>query len=262
MRSRLLLYWASSLLLSSCMRSSSPQALGSSAHPVAARVVVDSLQLVDPTRQRRIPLVRYFPQPSSEPTQKLKVALLNHGYHGQNTDYAFLAANLVVHGYYVISIQHELPGDEPLAMSGNLYQARYPNWERGVQTIRFVLQDLAQRQPQLDWQHVLLMGHSNGGDMVMLLAQEHPELRQVQQLISFDNRRVPFPRRPYPQVLSLRSSDQLADVGVLPTPTEQTQFGITLVQLPATIHNDMWDGATEAQKQQMNAAVSHFLEKK
>jgi predicted dienelactone hydrolase len=262
MRSRLLLCWASSLLLSNCVHKGSPQVPVAAARPVAAQVVIDSLQLFDPTRQRRIPLVRYFPQTGKGPTQKLKVALLNHGYHGKNTDYAFLAGNLVAHGYYVISIQHELPGDKPLAMGGNLYQARYPNWERGGQTICFVLQDLAQRQPQLDWQHVLLMGHSNGGDMVMLLAQEHPELRQVQQLVSFDNRRVPFPRRRYPQVLSLRSSDQLADAGVLPSPAEQTQFGITLVQLPATIHNDMWDGATEAQKQQMNAVVSHFLEKK
>jgi predicted dienelactone hydrolase len=244
------------------MRGSSPPAHSSSASSVIARTVTDSLQLVDPIRQRRIPLVRYFPQLGRSPARQLKVALLNHAYHGKNTDYKFLADNLVAHGYYVISIQHELPGDKPIAMSGNLYQARYPNWERGVQTIRFVLQELAQRQPHLDWQHVLLMGHSNGGDMVMLLAQEHPELRQVQQLISFDNRRVPFPRRPYPRVLSLRSSDQLADVGVLPTPTEQAQFGIELIQLPATIHNDMWDGATEAQKQQMNAAVSYFLEKK
>lgn len=262
MRSRLLFYWISSLLASGCMRSGLPPALSSSTGPVVAQIVTDSLQLVDPTRQRRIPLVRYFPQPGRGPAHQLKVALLNHAYHGKNTDYKFLADNLVAHGYYVISIQHELPGDEPLAMTGNLYQARYPNWERGVQTIRFVLQELAQRQPQLDWQHVLLMGHSNGGDMVMLLAQEHPELRQVQQLISFDNRRVPFPRRPYPRVLSLRSSDQLADAGVLPTTTEQTQFGIELIQLPSTIHNDMWDGATEAQKQQMNAAVSHFLEQR
>ncbi|MBD2767708.1 hypothetical protein IC235_07360 [Hymenobacter sp. BT664] len=54
-----------------------------------------------------------------------------------------------------------------------------------------------------------------------------------------------------PQVLSLRSSDQVADNGVLPTPAEQQQFGRTIVKLPNTIHNDMWDGATTAQKQEM-----------
>jgi pimeloyl-ACP methyl ester carboxylesterase len=104
---------------------------------------------------------------------------------------------------------------------------------------------------------LLLMGHSNGGDMVMLFAQQYPRL--VERVISFDNRRVPLPRARRPRVLSLRSSDQPADAGVLPTPAEQTKFGTTIVALPATLHNDMWDGATTAQQQEMNTLISDFL---
>lgn len=94
--------------------------------------------------------------------------------------------------------------------------------------------------------------------MVMLFAKEHPEL--VEKVISLDNRRVPFPRQRRPQVLSLRSSDQVADPGVIPTSTEQARLGTSVVALPATIHNDMWDGATELQKQEINKWISQFLE--
>ena len=125
--------------------------------------------------------------------------------------------------------------------------------------MRYVLQELRCTQPSLDYRHLLLMGHSNGGDMVMLFAQQHPRL--VERVITLDNRRMPLPRARRPRVLSLRSSDQPADAGVLPTPAEQAQFGMTIVPLPATLHNDMWDGATAAQQQEMNTLISRFLAK-
>lgn len=93
----------------------------------------------------------------------------------------------------------------------------------------------------------------------MLFAREHPAL--VEKIISLDNRRVPFPRQRRPQVLSLRSSDQVADPGVLPTPDEQAKLGTLVIALPATIHNDMWDGATALQQQEMNKWISVFPEK-
>ena len=91
----------------------------------------------------------------------------------------------------------------------------------------------------------------------MLFATETPG--EVSAVISLDSRRMPFPRVPRPRILSLRSSDQVADDGVLPTPEEQTKFGIRLVKLPATIHNDMWDGATDVQKSEMLAPILEFL---
>jgi dienelactone hydrolase len=223
-------------------------------------IKADTSRVVDLVRHRPIPLVTYvavMPSGAMPHPPQLKVALLNHAYHGKNTEYLFLAKNLAAHGYYVVSLQHELPGDEPIAMLGNLRETRRPNWERGVQNMRCVLQELRRTHPALDYRHLLLMGHSNGGDMAALFAEEYP--KQVDRLISFDNRRMPLPRAYRPRVLSLRSSDQPADAGVLPTPAEQAKFGMTIVQLPATVHNDMWDGATIAQQREMNAFISNFL---
>ena len=214
------------------------------------------LALYDSARQRPVPVVVYAPE-GSEANVRRKLAIISHGYGGHSTDYSFIARHLVAQGYFVASVQHELPTDESLPTTGNPREVRRPNWERGVQNILFVRLELRQQYPTLDFDKLLLVGHSNGGDMALLCALEHPEL--VQRVISLDSRRMPFPRARWLRVLSLRSSDQVADAGVLPTAAEQRQFGITIIRLPGTIHNYLWDGATAAQKREMNEHVSRFL---
>lgn len=59
-----------------------------------------------------------------------------------------------------------------------------------------------------------------------------------------------MPRTARPRVCSVRSSDQPADPGVLPTAAEQRRYRMVIGSVPV-IHNDMWDGATAAQKRSM-----------
>ena len=204
--------------------------------------------LFDSARQRAIPVVLYQPARSSS-QQQLKPAILSHGYGGRNTDYVFVAQTLVAQGYVVASIQHELPTDAPMPTVGNVRQVRQPYWERDGQNMLFVRQALGRKFPNIDLGELLLVGHSKGGDSAMLFAEEHPAL--VARVISLDNCRMPLPRAVRPRVLSLRSSDQVADPGVLPTPAEQAAFGIRIIQLQNTRHNDMQDDGTKAQKQAM-----------
>ena len=206
-----------SLLLSSCL-SFGPATDQASALPMQTA----RFELLDSSRQRLIPVAAYYPAAASAslaaatPPPKLKLALLNHGYGVKHTAYSFVAQNLVAHGYYVVSLQQDLPTDAPIPQAGNSKQMRYPYWKRGGENIAFVIRAMQRRNPALDTQHVLLLGHSYGGDIAMLFAQEHPAM--VAQVISFDNCRVPLPRTRQPRVFSLRSSDQVADPGVLPTP--------------------------------------------
>lgn len=215
-----------------------------------------TLALVDPARTRAVPVVVYAAQPPAG--ARLKPALLSHGYGAKNTDYAFLAEFLAARGYYVASIQHEIPGDPPLPTTGSPYQARMPSWRQGMQNILFVVDELKRTHPELDYGQLLLVGHSHGGDTSMLTAHDHPALARA--VISLDNRRMPWPRAAQPRLFSVRSSDQQADEGVLPTPEEQARFGMQIVTLPATRHDDMWDGATAAQKAEMLDHISQFLQ--
>lgn len=232
---------------------------------VAGRPAVETanLKLFDGARGRAVPVVLYAPPGAVEgPRQrgsKLKLAVISHGYGGKNTDYSFIASHLVARGYLVASIQHQLPTDEPLPTSGNPYEVRMPNWQRGVGNILFVIREIKTLRPDVDSGSLLLVGHSNGGDTSMLFAREHPRLARA--VITLDNRRMPIPRARQPRILSIRSSDQQADAGVLPTTAEQKKFGIAIIKLDNTRHDDMWDGAAEGQKREINEIISNFLDR-
>jgi predicted esterase len=223
-------------------------------------VKIDSLNIFDSGRNRLIPVAFYFPD-TKKVLSKQKVIIFNHGYGGNNAvsnkAYSYLTEFLASQGYFVASIQHELPTDEPLAMTGKLLETRKPNWERGVQNILYVINELKKSKPSLDYKQLTLIGHSNGGDMIMLFAQEYPAL--VDKVISLDNRRMPLPRVKHPQIYSLRSSDQIADEGVLPTIEEQQKFGMKIIKLNNTAHNEMDDGANDAQRKQINNYIFDFL---
>lgn len=111
---------------------------------------------------------------------------------------------------------------------------------------------------ELDFKHVTLIGHSNGGDMSMLFAHMYPDL--VDKVISLDNRRMPFPRSKQPKIYSIRSSDQIADEGVLPDVTEQAKFGMKIVKLDNVTHDQMDNYANQDQRVEINKWVLNFLE--
>lgn len=226
------------------------------------QVKSDSTRWFDETRKRVIPVAFYTPE-TSKRIRNQPLVIFSHGYgenQGRaNLEYSYLTNHLASEGYFVASIQHELPTDSLLPMTGKPQIVRRSNWERGALNILFVLNKLKKIKPDLDYKQVIVMGHSNGGDMTALFAYKHPDL--VSKIITLDNRRMALPRRSKPQVYSLRSSDQPADEGVLPTEEEQNQFNITVIRLPDTIHNNMDDDANERQRREIIGYVLEFLKK-
>ena len=219
-------------------------------------ILTDTLTLIDSSRNRSIPIATYnavnFPRTSN----REKLVILNPGYGGTNTDYKYIANNLAINGYFVVAIQHDLATDDPLPTTGDVYKLRKPIWDRGVKSILFVTNKIKNRYPQLDYNNIILIGHSNGGDMAMLIANEYPEFAKI--IISLDNRRVVFPRSDRPKIFSIRSNDQPADPGVLPSADEQKKYNITIVKANTT-HADMGGMGTEAQKWEINHYILKFL---
>lgn len=220
----------------------------------------DSANWLDNSRNRLIPVAFYFPIVNYKISNQ-QLVIISHGYGENkpfaNKSYSYLTEKLASKGYYVVSIQHELPTDDLLPLTGIPQIVRRSNWERGAENILFVLNELKKINPELDFKHVNLIGHSNGGDMTVLFAYKYPKL--VDKIISLDNRRMELPRTSQPKIYSLRSSDQPADEGVLPTVAEQEKFGIKIIKLPNTIHNDMNDRGNKKQKREINAYVLGFL---
>ncbi|MFN8347819.1 MAG: alpha/beta hydrolase [Spirosomataceae bacterium] len=249
------------LLQTGYMLSTKPVKLSQkSASPSGVSFKLDSLSFYDVVRKRVIPVAVYIPETAKQASGR-PVVIFSHGYGdnkgGDNVAYSYLTEFLATQGYFVASVQHELPTDELLPTTGKPQEVRRPNWERGVRNILFVLNELKQREPLLNYKRLTLIGHSNGGDMSILFAHLYPQY--VNKIITLDNRRMPFPRGKKPRIYSLRSTDQSADEGVLPTPDEQKKYGMKIIQLKNTLHNDMDNHANAAQRQEINAYILNFL---
>jgi hypothetical protein len=87
-----------------------------------------------------------------------------------------------------------------------------------------------------------------------LFAEKHPEI--THKVITLDNRRMPIPRVEKPTFYSMRSSDQPADEGVLPSPEEQEKLGHIILQTPIK-HNNMCNEATPEERD----LILSFIEK-
>ncbi|MBL0144396.1 MAG: alpha/beta hydrolase [Chitinophagaceae bacterium] len=190
------------------------------------KVKLDTISLFDSSRNRNIPVAIFSPKTDNQ-IKNQKVVFYSHGYRqnrqGSYLTHSILANLLASKGYFVVSIQHENPTDSLIPAEGIPKIVRRTNWERGATNILFVLNEFKRTNPHLDYNHVTLIGYSNGGDMSMLFAQKYPNL--LYKIISLDNRRFDFPRASTPKVYSLRSSDQVADEGVIPTLEEQKSTG-------------------------------------
>lgn len=241
-----------SLVLAICLtgRASNSHRLAPSTH--AAPV---SVTLMDVSRQRPVTVMIYGSSPKERPKP---LAIISHGYRGHDTDYSFIANGLVARGYVVASIEHsERPGDPPMANSGDLAKLRPPVWQIGADSIGFVILEMTRRGFATRTPRPIIIGHSNGGDMTMLFAVEHPEAVRV--AISLDNRRMLLPRTSQPRVCSIRSNNFAADPGVLPSSTEQQTLGMLIVGVPVK-HHDMWDGGAPEQKEAILKVIADCIE--
>jgi len=190
---------------------------------------------------------------------KLPVAIINHGNTVKNTEYSFLANVMAVRGYEVISIQHDLPSDPPMVTKvGELYVGRLAQIQRGVANIRFAVEEMGKVQPNADYDHLTVVGHSMGGDITMYFAKQHPD--EVRKVVTLDNLRVPFITSGKFRILSFRSKDPQfkTDPGVIPSEEESEKAGITVVKTTFQ-HNDMRDTGSEEAKASIAGMLDKFL---
>lgn len=219
---------------------------------------LDTLTYYDSARNRKIPVAIY--STTNEKIENQIPIIFSHGW-GENKGgdyfrYSYLTEFLASKGYFVVSIQHELPTDEMLAMDGKFQITRRPNWERGAQNILFVLNKMKADFPNLNYKKLALIGHSNGGDMAVLFAHEHLEL--IDKVISMDNRRMELPRTSRPKIYIVRSNDQPADGGVVPTIEEQKKYNIT-VDYSNINHGNMDNDANSEERKYMTEKIVEFL---
>jgi hypothetical protein len=223
----------------------------------------ETLNLFDVARQRPVAVdlaVRTdYEMKANAGFWKLPIAIISNGNTVKNTEYSFLANVFAARGYLVASIQQDLPSDPPLMTKiGQPYVGRRGVYEKGKANILFVLGQLKNLQPNADYRHLTLVGHSNGGDVAMYCAKQHPEL--VSKVITLDNLRVPFVLSHKLRILSFRSKDPKfkTDPGVLPTSEQAKADHVDIVNTPFQ-HTDMSDRGPPSVKEQIQATLDKFL---
>lgn len=190
---------------------------------------------------------------------KLPVAILNHGNTVKFTEYSFLANVFAARGYMAVSIQHDLPTDAPMVTKvGEPYVGRLAQIQRGVANIRFAVEQMRKVQPNADYEHLTVVGHSMGGDITMYFAKQYPD--QVRRVVTLDNLRVPFVTDGKFKILSFRSKDPefKTDPGVIPSADICEKTGITVVQTDFQ-HNDMRDTGPDEAKSSIQSMLDKFL---
>jgi hypothetical protein len=190
---------------------------------------------------------------------KLPVTVFNHGNTVKFTEYSFLANVFAARGYLVVSIQHDLPTDAPMVTKvGELFVGRLAQIERGVANIKFAVAEMKKREPNADYDHLTVVGHSMGGDITMYFAKQYPD--RVKKVVTLDNLRVPFVTGGKFKILSFRSKDPQfkTDPGVIPSADECDKDGITVVNTDFQ-HNDMRDTGSEQAKTSIQSMLDRFL---
>jgi pimeloyl-ACP methyl ester carboxylesterase len=190
---------------------------------------------------------------------KLPVAILNHGNTVKFTEYSFLANVFAARGYIAISIQHDLPADPPMVTKvGELYVGRQPQYLRGIANIKFAVEEIKKVQPNADYDHLTVVGHSAGADISMYFAKMYPD--QIKR-VTLDNLRVPFMTDGRFKILSFRSKDPQfkTDPGVIPPKGVREKSGITVVQTGYQ-HTDMSDRGSDDVKSTIQGMLDKFLD--
>ncbi len=224
----------------------------------------EALNFFDASRQRNVAVDlavrRDYETRADEGYRKLSVAIISNGNTVKNTEYSFLANVFAARGYLVASIQQDVPTDPPLMTKIGLpYVGRRAVYEKGEANILFAIEQLKKLQPNADYRHLTLIGHSNGGDTAMYFAMQHPEL--VSKVVTLDNLRVPFVLNKGLKILSFRSKDPTfkTDPGVLPTVQQARADGVDIVQTPFQ-HTWMSDRGPDSAKERMQATLGKFLD--
>lgn len=215
--------------------------------------------IYDESRNRNIPISIAYPDNAKacQSRSPCEVIFISAGYRVPYEKYNFLTSLLTNFNYLVVSIDHELPSDPPLSRTGDLYETRIENWQRGSKTLELVQDKLSKRFNNYDFKQLTLVGHSNGGDISTWLTNENSSY--IKQLITLDHKRVTLPKNKKVKVLSITSPEYPIKKGVLLSNSERKNYGACVIEIPNSKHMDLTDYGSAIVKEKVIQIVTSFL---
>ncbi|WP_027709155.1 alpha/beta hydrolase [Zooshikella ganghwensis] len=218
-----------------------------------------TLDIYDTDRDRYIPISVDFPSKNIDcsTSQKCNVAFISAGNKVPYQKYQFITQLLNSMSYMTVAIDHELPNDPPLSTIGDLFKTRIENWQRGATTLDFLQRKLPNRFPEYNFHNIILVGHSNGGDISAWLANKGKPY--ISKIVTLDNRRVTLPKTAQIQVLSIRATEYPTAESVLLTEEEQDIYHSCIIEIESSKHMDLSDYGSISVKQRVESLIKGFL---
>ena len=106
-------------------------------------------------------------------------------------------------------------------------------------------------EQNLNFSKIILIGHSNGGDISMMFATLYPEM--VSKVISLDNRSYPFSRNTKIPILRFGASDDKPDPGVV------SKSDVKIIYVNNAKHMDLCDRGGSRINKEIFKAILRFL---
>ena len=228
----------------------------------------EQLPLVDSARNDRSVPVDVYVRRDKEmratlgTIDPLPVVIINHGNTVKSSEYSFAAKFFAGLGYLVLSIQHDVPGDPPLAAPaerGTSYITRWSSYMKGSANIDFVVDTLKKQEPFADYDHLTLLGHSQGGDIAVFYTKSHPNT--VVRVFTFDNLRIPLEGET--ETFSIRGLDEndfKTEKGVLPC-TAPCEKGNVTIGKSDSHHTTLSDRGPEGVRERLLGSIAEFLKR-
>lgn len=213
-----------------------------------------NLNFYDPLRLRSIHVVHYSKNIAHH--NNLPVVILSHGHKMKIWEYSFIATRLANLGYDIFSIENKIAGDPMLPKTGDMRELGKPFRVQGAANIDLVLTELKKTMPNLNFNKLILIGHSNGADISIYYASKNPTI--ISSVISLDGLRMPFPTDGSFPILAIGSNDMKADQGVIPNANQLEKLKIALVSIDAK-HVELFDRGPKSVQYTVITAITQFL---
>jgi cephalosporin-C deacetylase-like acetyl esterase len=230
---------------------------------------------LDSKRSRKVQVLCYLPKVKSK---KMPVVIFGPGYEGQEEiisqkdlpvykGYTYLADYFTKKGYAFITIQHDILGDddglESVDPNAIQHEARKHLYVRGVENMLFVIEELKKHNLGLDFEKLIVSGHSNGGDISKYFANLYSN--RVSKMILFEARRCRFEITKPIDLLMFEADDTSTDLGVMPIQNKEDNhkrenIDWSIIKPKDAIHvSYMDDYITDKIKTRVYKALDYFL---
>ncbi|BED88731.1 MULTISPECIES: alpha/beta hydrolase [unclassified Pseudoalteromonas] len=189
---------------------------------------------------------------------KCPVVIVISNFGVSNSDYTFVSKAFNQRGYLSVVMANEFNGALWNYRDKMGLSVRYENWQRAVNTVKTVIEQLTILYPKYDFSELTLLGHSNGGDISVLFATIHPD--KVHTVVTLANRRMLLPRNKKIRTLTLRTDDAELDNRLLLSNVELKHYPVKQITIANASKDDMHDGGPKWLVERISKEVELFLD--